>query len=126
MAKKTVVEYVDDLDGKPVDIDELHTIEWSWLGVDYVIDTSTTNLEKMEAGKVSLATLLTKSTRVGGRRRSTALKHHSIARDGRSVSGTGERAAIRKWAREQGYDIGERGRISEEIVSAYHDQASAS
>ena len=32
MAKKTVVEYVDDLDGLPVGIDELHTIEWSWLG----------------------------------------------------------------------------------------------
>jgi hypothetical protein len=125
MAKKTVIEYVDDLDGKPVDVDDLHTIEWSWLGVDYVIDTSTTNLEKIEAGKVSLATLLAKSTRVGGRRRSTALKHHSIAREVRGAPGAGERAAIRTWAREQGYDVGDRGRISEEIVSAYHDQSSA-
>lgn len=74
---------------------------------------------------MSLAKLLVKSTRVGGRRRSTALKHHSIARDGRRVSGAGEGAAIRKWARGQGYDIGDRGRISEEIVSAYHDQANA-
>lgn len=124
MAKKTVVEYVDDLNGKPVELDELHTIEWSWLGVDYVIDTSTSNLEKIEAGKVSVATLLSKSTRVGGRRRTTALKHHSIARGGTSVSHASERAGIRVWAREQGYDIGDRGRIPEGITTAHHNQTS--
>ena len=122
MAKKTVVEYVDDLDGKPVHIDHLHTIEWSWLGVDYVIDTSATNLEKIENGRVPVSTLLSKSARVGGRRRSTAPKHHTTGREGPAV-GADERTAIRRWAREQGYDIGDRGRISQQIIAAYREQS---
>lgn len=44
MAKKTVVEYYDDLTGARVDIDNLHTIEWSWLGVDYVAPPEQTEL----------------------------------------------------------------------------------
>ena len=124
MAEKTVVEYVDDLDGKPVAVDELQTITWSWRGVDYVIDISTSNLETIEAGNVSLATLLSKSTRIGRRRRATALRDRTVRRNGSSGGGTSERAAIREWAREQGYDIGDRGRISEEITAAYHNQAS--
>ena len=122
MAKKTVVEYVDDLDGRPVHIDQLHTIEWSWLGVDYVIDTSATNLEKIENGKIPVSTLLTKSARVGGRRRSTAPKHHSTGRE-RPAVGADERTSIRQWAREQGYDIGDRGRISQQIIAAYREQS---
>lgn len=122
MAKKTVVEYVDDLDGKPVHIDQLHTIEWSWLGVDYVIDTSATNLEKIENGRVPVSTLLSKSARVGGRRRSSAPKHHTNGRQG-PVVGADERTSIRQWAREQGYDIGDRGRISQQITAAYREQS---
>jgi hypothetical protein len=33
-------------------------VDWSWAGVDYHIDTSTTNLDKIEAGHISVATLL--------------------------------------------------------------------
>ena len=121
MAKKTVVEFIDDLDGKPIEIDDLNTIEWSWRGVDYVLDTSTPNLEKIEEGKVPFTTVLSKSTRVSGRRRSA-----SGARRATGASGdAGERAAIRTWARDLGYDVGDRGRISSEIVAAYYGQSGA-
>lgn len=67
MAPRYAIEYIDDLDDTPLDLDEVHTVRWSWLGVDYHLDTSTANLEKIEAGQVSLATVLAKSTRIGGR-----------------------------------------------------------
>jgi hypothetical protein len=120
MARRTVVQYYDDLDGTPIDLDDIHTIEWSWVGVDYVIDTCTANLEKIEAGEISLATLLAKSTRVGGRRRSTAPKHREAAviEEPESV-GPDDTNAVRRWAREQGYDIGIRGRIPKTILDAY-------
>ncbi|WP_033336391.1 MULTISPECIES: Lsr2 family protein [Actinomycetes] len=121
MAKKTVVQYYDDLDDSALDNDDLHTIEWTWSGVDYAIDTSTANLERIEGGAVSVATLLSRSTRVGGRRRSTAPKHR------RAIGVTGAPAvddsvsAVRRWAREQGYDVGIRGRIPKEIEDVYRE-----
>ncbi|MCK0517437.1 Lsr2 family protein [Williamsia sp. DF01-3] len=123
MAKKTVVEFVDDLDGKPIEIDDLNTIEWSWRGVDYVFDTSTTNLEKIENGKMAVTTLLSKSTRVGGRRRSGSAPRRAAGSNG-SVDDAGDRPVIRAWARDHGYGgIGDRGRIAKHIVAAYYEQA---
>ena len=64
MAKRIVFQYFDDLDGEALNIEDLQTVEWSWAGVDYHFDTSTANLDKIEAGHVSVATLLTKSERI--------------------------------------------------------------
>ncbi|MCK0515919.1 histone-like nucleoid-structuring protein Lsr2 [Williamsia sp. DF01-3] len=91
-------------------------MRWSWLGVDYHLDTSTANLEKIEAGQVSLATVLAKSTRIGGRARSTAPKHHPRPDTPPPADG-----GVRVWARRQGYDIAERGRIPVAITRAYND-----
>jgi|GEM_PF-132394 len=121
MASQTTFEYYDDLTGKPINIDDLHTIEWSWLGVDYVVDVDTTSVEKIEAGKVSVATLLDKSTRVGGRKRSTAPKRLTPA-TGDHTNDQGQSldlAEVRRWAQEQGYDIAARGRIPQGIKDAY-------
>ena len=74
MARKEILSFVDDLDGIELDVEDTHTIDWSWLGVDYRLDVSSENLEKIENGKVPLARLLAVSTRVGGRRQSTAPK----------------------------------------------------
>ena len=121
MAKKIVVEYVDDLDGTSLASDDVHTVEWSWRGVDYVIDTSATNLDKIENGKVPFAKVLKSSTRRGGRR-SPAQKRRT-AESNNAAAGISERALIRAWAREQGYLVGDRGRLSAEIVAAYREQA---
>lgn len=103
MVEKLITEYFDDLDGQLLDFDDLHTLTWSWLGVDYQFDTSTANLAKIDNGHVSVATLLTASTRMTD-------VHLSAPAN----------AAIRSWAREHGHPIGHRGRISAEIVSAYN------
>ena len=124
MAKKIVVEFVDDLDGASLASDDVQTVEWSWRGVDYVIDTSATNLDKIENGKIPFTRVLTNSTRIGGRRRSLSAKRHTAGTNG-AAADPGERALIRDWAREHGYKVGDRGRISADIVAAYHEQSSA-
>jgi hypothetical protein len=95
MAEKTVFQYFDDLDGAALDVEDLQTVEWSWRGVAYHFDTSTAHLDDIEAGQVSVATLLAKSfrtiarprvvhdARVGpslsaGRRRAVAVARRSV------------------------------------------------
>ena len=120
MAKKTVVEYIDDLDGSPILDDEVQTVEWSWRGVDYVIDTSATNLDKIENGKIPFTKVWNNSSRVAGRRRSPAHTRRTEGSTG-TAADPSERSLIRDWARESGYSIGLRGRIRADIVAAYHE-----
>lgn len=114
----TRFEYVDDIDGKPLDIDELNTVQWSWLGVEYEFETSTTNLDRIENGRLPVSTLLAKSRRVGGRKR-TPGKNPSPKKAAGAPSDT---KAIRAWAQQNGYAVSDRGRIPAEVIEDFNNQ----
>ncbi|WP_040829500.1 histone-like nucleoid-structuring protein Lsr2 [Nocardia jiangxiensis] len=108
MAKKVTVELIDDYDGKSV---AEGTVVFGIDGVEYEIDLSVKNTAKLRAvfdqwieparkvGRVSKG----KST-VGGR---TAVDREQTA-------------AVREWARKNGYDVSSRGRIQASILEAYN------
>ncbi|MGC4934446.1 histone-like nucleoid-structuring protein Lsr2 [Gordonia sp. DT30] len=123
MAKRQVVSFIDDLDGRELDIDDAHTISWSWSGVDYQLDVSAANLDKIENGRVPVAKLLEVSARVGGRRQSTAPKVSatSSSSDSSTNSARPSTKVIREWAQEAGYEVPQRGRLPKEILEAYDD-----
>ncbi|MBM6406036.1 Lsr2 family protein [Phycicoccus sp. CSK15P-2] len=104
MAKKVQVLLVDDVD-KESPADE--TVTFALDGVSYEIDLTNDNAAKL---RDALAMWIGHAERTGGRR--------STGR----VPGRGQRrnvSAIREWARENGYDVSERGRISTEVQEAY-------
>ncbi|AZG48044.1 histone-like nucleoid-structuring protein Lsr2 [Gordonia insulae] len=111
MATVTRYEITDDIDGKPLDVDDLNVVDWSWRGVDYQFDTSTANLQRIESGRVPVSTLLTRSRRKGGRRQATT-------RRARSTAGV-DTKQVREWARENGHDVSDRGRLPDHVVDAY-------
>ncbi|AFA76056.1 hypothetical protein GPOL_174p00350 (plasmid) [Gordonia polyisoprenivorans VH2] len=126
MAKKQTVAFIDDLDGREIDIDDAHTVSWAWSGVDYQLDVSAMNLDKIENGRVPLAKLLTASTRVGGRRQSTAPKIHTAPKPATTASaGSGAdfpgpaTREIRRWATDAGYEVPARGKLPQSILDAY-------
>ena len=101
MAKKTHIELVDDIDGSTAD----ETITFSIDGAHYEIDLS----EKIRA---EIGKWAEKGTRVARKK----------ARRASSPSASSEEnARIRQWAKESGYEVGDRGRISSEIRQAYAD-----
>lgn len=103
MAKKVQVLLVDDVD-KESPADE--TVTFALDGVSYEIDLTSDNASKL---RDSLAVWIGHAERTGGRRTSKA-----AGRGGRRDVG-----AIREWARANGYDISDRGRISTEVQEAY-------
>lgn len=105
MARKTYVELVDDLSGDKAD----ETVSFALDGVAYEIDLSSENAEKFRA---ELGAWIDKARRVGGRRTRGAA---SGARSGNDSS------KIREWAREAGYEVPDRGRISGTIRKAYEE-----
>lgn len=105
MAQKVQVILIDDIDGGNAD----ETVSFSLDGVAYEIDLSTENAAKL---REALSTWVGHARRVGGRRAAGR-------RAGSRGTGGGESAAIREWARANGYTVNDRGRIPANIKAAY-------
>jgi hypothetical protein len=111
MAKKVQVLLVDDIDkSSPAD----ETVSFSLDGVSYEIDLTSENASKL---RDDLAVWIGHAERTGGRRstgRST----------GKSSGRKADLGSVRAWARENGHQVSDRGRISAEVQAAY-DKANA-
>lgn len=108
MAQKVQVVLVDDIDGGTAD----ETVSFALDGISYEIDLSTANAARF---RDEVATWVGHARRVGGRARSG--RRSGAARS--QSRGSGESAAIRDWARENGFTVNERGRIPAEVREAY-------
>jgi hypothetical protein len=107
MAKRVQVILEDDLDGSPA----AETVTFGLDGVNYEIDLSEDNAAAL---RDALAPWVGHANRVGGRKSATPAGPKS----GRSRASR-DLGAIRDWARKQGHQVSDRGRISEEVLTAY-------
>ncbi|MBT0993195.1 Lsr2 family protein [Cellulomonas sp. DKR-3] len=107
MAQKVQVLLVDDVDGSTAD----ETVTFALDGVTYEIDLTTARAAEL---RDAFATWVGHARKVGGRSSSGT---RPAAR--RSSRGASDASAIRDWAKGQGLDVSERGRISAEVRQAY-------
>ncbi|GIG27736.1 histone-like nucleoid-structuring protein Lsr2 [Cellulomonas marina] len=113
MAQKVQVLLVDDIDGGTAD----ETVTFALDGVSYEIDLTTDNAAKL---RDELSSWVGHARRVGSGRsqgRSSGSAGSAANRPKRSSSN--EAQAIREWAKENGMEVSERGRISAEVKAAY-------
>ena len=108
MARKVQVILSDDLDDS-ISADETVTFELD--GTTYEIDLSKKNAAKL---RDALSGYVGAARRVSGRRGGAGRARGR----GRSAS---DSADIRAWAKENGYEVSERGRISAEVRAAYNE-----
>lgn len=102
MARKTQVILTDDIDGS----EATGTVSFGIDGVAYEIDLSDDNAQQL---REQLTVWTEKARRVGGRRITGT----------RSAGSSNNTAKIRAWAKDNGYEVSERGRISKEVREAY-------
>ena len=106
MAQKVQTLYIDDIDGS----DAEGTVRFGLDGAHYEIDLNAAHSQEL---RTSLQRYITHARKVGGARR--------ISRGGeRSVSAIDTHAA-RAWAKDQGIDIKERGRVPSDVVARYRE-----
>jgi Lsr2 len=110
MAQRVNVVLVDDIDGT----DAVETVGFALDGVDYEIDLSEQHAREL---REALSLYVGHARRTGGRRRSGGGRRSSAPANG--GSGGTSAADIRAWARENGWDVPERGRVSAEVREAY-------
>lgn len=105
MAQRVQYLLVDDIDGA----EAVETVSFSLDGVSYEIDLTAANAKKL---RNDFAAWLGHARRSGGRKSSR--KAGGAAGQRRS-----DLSAVRDWARKNGHDVSDRGRISAGILAAY-------
>jgi hypothetical protein len=104
MAQKIQTLFIDDLDGGEAE----GTVRFSLDGAEYEIDLNAQHTEELRA---ALGKYVGHARKVGNTVRR--------APRGRRAADTLDTHKVREWAREQGINIKERGRVPAEVVAKY-------
>ena len=104
MAQKVNIVLVDDIDQSDAD----ETVTFGLDGKEYAIDLTTKNAQSL---RDALAPYVAHGRPVSGRgaRRASA----------KAAAGGTAPSEIRAWARDNGFDVPERGRVAAEVREAY-------
>ena len=106
MASRTITTLTDDIDGS----EAAETVVFVFKGTQYEIDLSQKNLDKM----VKALKPYTAAARKSGGRRS------GIGRTTSRGADKDQLTKIREWARANGHQVSDRGRVSAAVQEAYH------
>ena len=110
MAQKVQVTLVDDLDGSEAD----ETVSFALDGTSYEIDLSSANAVELRD---------TMARWVGSARRASGRSSNGrSSRSSRSSGASSDRqrlADVREWARKNGHQVSDRGRIAASVLAAY-------
>ncbi|MET7765077.1 Lsr2 family protein [Streptomyces sp. NPDC005336] len=106
MAQKVQVLLVDDLDGGEAN----ETVTFALDGKSYEIDLTTANADKL---RDALEPYTKGGRRTGGRASGGRGKARAAA------GGSQDTAKIRAWAKENGYEVNDRGRVPATVREAY-------
>jgi hypothetical protein len=107
MARETIIRLTDDLDGNDAD----EELTFALRGVEYELDLSAKNVAALEK---ALEKYIAAGRKVG--RRTT----RGAGRRSASADPKEDLAAIREWAKANGYRVADRGRVSAEVKEAFN------
>ena len=113
MAKTTTVSLTDDLDGSKAE----RTVAFGLSGSTYEIDLSKKNATALE--KVLAPYLQAARKAAGGPARAGSVRRSVRARR-MAGSAKPDVSAVRAWAKDNGYEVSDRGRIAASVVEAYN------
>jgi hypothetical protein len=108
VAQKITTLFIDDIDGGAAE----GTVRFSLDGTEYEIDLNAQHSEELRS---ALGRYVTHARKVGG----TARRGRVAGRAGRGAASTLNTTEIRNWARENGIDIKDRGRVPADVVAKY-------
>ena len=106
MAVRTVTILEDDLDGK--EDATVETVTFSFEGASYEIDLSKKNRDAFEKALTPYLNAARKAPKATTARRSSAAKSSE------------DLDAIRAWAKSNGHEVADRGRIAQSVKDAYY------
>jgi hypothetical protein len=110
MAQRIQTLFIDDIDGGEAE----GTVRFGLDGTDYEIDLSGEHTDEL---RQALGKFIEHSRKVGGTARRAAR--------GVRVAPAVDTAKVREWAKGNGYDIKDRGRVPADVVAKYQAASGA-
>jgi hypothetical protein len=107
MAQQIQTLFIDDIDGG----EAAGTVRFALDGVDYEIDLSTEHTQDLHT---AIGKYIGHARKVGGTRRAA----RGVGRRNASAIDTHK---VREWAREQGIEIKDRGRVPADVLTRYRE-----
>ncbi|MEV6717271.1 Lsr2 family protein [Lentzea sp. NPDC051208] len=111
MAQKVLVQLIDDLDGTAAE--DVEAVSFGLDGVTYDIDLKKDNAARL---RDALADFVAGARRTSGRARKASNTTRTVVAESRTKEQT---KAIREWARNQGHELSDRGRIPTSIIEEF-------
>lgn len=111
MAQRVVTLLIDDLTGE--ESEDVTNVQFSVAGTDFEIDLNDKNHDQFMN---ALAPYMK-----NGRRIKRARKAGGSPKRAASAGSGNETAKIREWAKEQGYEVNDRGRVPATVREAYEN-----
>ncbi len=115
MARRIVHQLVDDIDGTVLEIGEGETVLFSLDGIAYEIDLTNDNAAALR----SALERYTKAARTVSSGRAGGGASPNRRGGGRRRSGQQDFSAVREWAKQNGYEVSDRGRVPASVLEAY-------
>ena len=115
MAQQTTVRFIDDLDGS----DAVGTVTFALDNRAYEIDLSDENTDKLHEALAPFIEAARQIGRGSGRGSGRGGGQRQPAAEKRPRSNREETHAIREWARQNGHQVNDRGRIPKTVIEAY-------
>jgi hypothetical protein len=112
VAQKITTLFIDDIDGGAAE----GTVRFALDGTDYEIDLNAKHSEELRS---ALGKYVSHARKVGGAARRAG---RGVGR-GRGTGSAQNTTEIRNWARENGIDIKDRGRVPADVVAKYQAAA---
>lgn len=112
LARRVVEELIDDLDGEEAS----ETVTFSYRGTDYEVDLSTKNAAALDD---ALAPYLEAARNVGGRR----VTRGTAGTKPKAAAGAPNSKEVREWAKANGIQVSDRGRVPTDLVRQYQQTA---
>jgi hypothetical protein len=113
VAQQTTVRFIDDLDGSEAS----GTVSFGLDGRSYEIDLSDENATKL---RDALSPFIDAGRKAGGRSGGRGRSQRQTATTEKPArSSREETQAIREWARQNGHEVNNRGRIPKSVLEAY-------
>lgn len=109
MARKNITRYYDDLDGTPLDDDQVVEVRFGYKGRNYVLDVSAHNASAIDEVLSAYAAKATVESAEQASKRRTEAQSSARARN----------RVIRQWAKDNGFEVADRGALPKDIIELY-------
>ncbi|MDN4161090.1 histone-like nucleoid-structuring protein Lsr2 [Nocardioides abyssi] len=114
MAQRVVMQLEDDLDGTPIEDGEGETVAFALDGTSYEIDLTSENAAALRA---AVENYVAAARKVAGSRGGAGRGRRSGSAGSKSGGSTARE--VREWARSNGYEVPDRGRVPKDVQEAF-------